>query len=610
MSQNLSPFHAELLDFIKRDVAKKITVEGFDETADAELRAFQKSISDALAPASNKEQLPLNEIVENYQYLFDSRGPLNLEKKLIEAFSAKDAKEDRIRIYRGLPRLYRRDRPAESHLKKKFTHLPTLKLLAVEQAVFRLYSEMSIPEASKVTLFSWIIGDGWGDYIAGMEAIEVLRRRFADLQLGWVVIFPKSLGSPPIPKGAKTHLIYCDHDCPVSSIKGEALEILRTSDLVVQIPTFYPSFEELQSRVEAIAFSSPHPRWTSIGEYGYIESKWYHPQSGNRSMGLHFLEKGIMIKPPFRQTEPSFSEIGSHELLQWLFNTSTPGPQEIEQYKNGHHFYLAYLTSPIGGAVYLHALAKAHEGDKKGIDLCCPDIGWLIRFIDMQMKKGLPVLELEQISVQLYFEGKVLPLIQKGKDKTIRIFCPPALSPADFHLLVQLSGDWVAIRGNQSFSEVVSENKGFFFDGRDHVRNFLKDLLALAENRIGAHRSTLEVLRGMQRTFLHNLPIGKGEWVEETDFQEREPWKAIAAKIGAALQDPDCLAGFKKLNRIIAMEHAFNDFFCHFVQRELCHRTHSKFAEIEEGSIAPFLEGRILLSQAIEDLKNRLACGR
>ena len=100
--------------------------------------------------------------------------------------------------------------------------------------------------------------------------------------------------------------------------------------------------------------------------------------------------------------------------------------------------------------------------------------------------------------------------------------------------------------------------------------------------------------------------MGTGEWVEETDFQEREPWKGIAAKIGAALQDPDCLAGFKKLNRIIAEEHAFNDFFCHFVQRELCHRTNAKVAEIEGEAIRPFTEGRIPLPQAIEDLKNRL----
>ena len=126
--------------------------------------------------------------------------------------------------------------------------------------------------------------------------------------------------------------------------------------------------------------------------------------------------------------------------------------------------------------------------DQKGIDLCSPDIGWLIRHIETQTCAGLPVLEVKGISVDLYFQGKILPLVE-AKGKKIRIFCPPSLSPADFHLLIQLSGEWIAVRGNQSFSEAVSANKAFFFDGRDHVRYFLKDLLALAENRIGSHKS-------------------------------------------------------------------------------------------------------------------------
>lgn len=588
----------------------KIEVEGYDESSDSQLQAFQKSIKDALALTSEKDCLPLSEIVETYQYLFDVRGPLYLEKKLIAAFSSKEAKEERIRVYRGLPRMYNRERPADSRLKKHFAHLPTLKRLAAEKAIFKLYSEMEPLQNAKVSLFSYVIGDGWGDYVAGMEAIEILKRRFVDLQLGWVVLFPKRLGSPPVPKGAKTHLIYYDQECPVSSIKGEALEILRTSDLVLQIPTFYPSFEALREAVEAIAFSEPFPNWVSVGEYGFLESQWYHPQSGNRSMGLHFLEKGVLIKHSDRFVEGSFSEIENHDLLQWMFHASTPGPQEIEQYQSEHHFYLSYLTSPIGGAVYLHALAKAHETDKKGIDLCCPDIGWLIRHLEAQTRAGLPVIELEGISVELYFQGKVLPLVENAKGKKIRIFCPSSISPADFHLLVQLSGEWIAIRGTQSFSEAVSANKAFFFDGRQHSRYFIKDLLALAENRIGMHKSTLEVLRGMVKTFLHNLPMSTGEWVEETDFQEREPWKEIALKIGAALQDPDCLAGFKKLNRIIAEEYPFNDFLCHMIQREICHRTNPKMAEIEEEAIRPFIEGTSTLPQALGNLKIRLAYGR
>lgn len=607
MSQNLSPFHAELLEFIKRDLALKLAALGLDESADPELRELNKSIEDAL---SDNAPVPLSEIIDHYQSLFDPRRSLHFEKKLLAAFSTKDMKGERIRIYRGLPRVYRKESPAVSQVKNHFTNLPQLRLLAAEKAIFRLYADKR-PEEAKVSLFSWVLGDGWGDYIAGMESVEILRERFGeDLQLGWVVLFPKRLGSPPTPKAAKTHLIYYDQECPVSSIKGEALEILRTSDLVLQIPTFYPSCVELKTAVEAIPFSKNPPKWISIGEYGFLESNCYHPETKNRSMGLHFLEKGIFIKQDCL-SGACFSKMESHELLQWMFESQTPPLEQIEQYRKEHHFYLAYLTSPIGGAVYLHALAKALEGDVKGIDLCCPDIGWLIRHIETQTKAGLPVLEMEGISVDLYFQGKVLPLMEKAKGKKkIRIFSPSHLTPADFSLLLSLSGEFVAVRGNQSFSEAVSANKGFFFDGREHARYFLKDLLALAENRIGTHKSALEALRGMMLAFLYNLPEGIEDWVEETDFHERQPWKEIALKIGKALQDPDCLIGFKKLNRIIATEHSFNDFLCHLVQRELFLRAHPETAQIEEEAIRPFMEGRLFLNEALDNLKKGLEHGR
>ena len=164
----------------------------------------------------------------------------------------------------------------------------------------------------------------------------------------------------------------------------------------------------------------------------------------------------------------------------------------------------------------------------------------------------------------------------------------------------------MAVRGDQSFSEVVSSNKGFFYEGRQHVRYFLKDLLALAENRIVMHASTLEVLRGMGKAFLHNLPAEQGEWVEETYFQTKEPLKEIAAKMGLCLRDPDCLVGFKKLNRILVEEHAFNDFLCHLVQRELLLRDHPEKRLLEEETMRPFTLGRMGFTESIERVRKNL----
>jgi hypothetical protein len=597
MSEYLSSFHAELIGFISRDVSERAVSEGFDEVSDPELKSFQKSLETV------QDEGQVAKLLEEYAYIFKTRGPLYLEKKLIDAFSFKEAREERMRIYRGLPRLYRQARPSESRLKQNFTHLPTLKRLAVEKAVFRLYSTQQA--MGKVSIFTWVMTDGWGDYMAGLDMIEILKHRLPELQLGWVVLFPKRLGSPPIPAGVKTNIIYYDEDLP-SHLNREALEMLRTSDLVIQAPTFYPSFDILKQMVEEISFSLPPPTWLSIGEYGFVESEWFHPLSGNRSMGLHFLEKGILIETPVPTLERKFTEIANFDLLNGLFSSATPSDAQVESYKKTHHFYLAYLTTQAGGVVYLHALAKAHELDPMGIDLCCPDIGWLIRHIELQTRGGLPLFEIDGVSLELHHQGKITPLTKKTDGKRIRIFCPAALSAPDFQLLVHLSGEWVAVRGDQSFSEVVSMNKGFFYDGRHHARYFLKDLLALAENRIGMHTSTLEVLRGMGKAFLHNLPADQGEWVEETYFQTKEPLEEIATKMGLALRDPDCLVGFKKLNRILMEEHAFNDFLCHLVQRELCHRDHPEKRLLEEEILRPFIEGRRGFTETMAELRANL----
>ena len=164
-----------------------------------------------------------------------------------------------------------------------------------------------------------------------------------------------------------------------------------------------------------------------------------------------------------------------------------------------------------------------------------------------------------------------------------------------------LSGEFVGVRGDQSFSEAVSANRAFFYDGAPHARYFVKDLLALAENRLAPHRSALAVFRGMGKAFLHSLKVEEtaGEWVDETFFQEKEPWMAIAQKIGAALLDPDALAAFKKFNKILADEYACNQTLCQMVQRELALRASEELAQFEEsqaslfanqgGSLAKFL---------------------
>ncbi len=572
-------FYSELLTFLRGEVEKRLE-EGFDPKLDPQLRALLKG----LEPSSGDEPIPLDEIIDNYQHLFNSRGPIHLEKILMEAFPLQEFRKLGVmrtfpRMYRGLPRLYHRDQPSQSHVKKPFTHLPSLKKQALAKALYSLYH--NYPASGKMTLFTWVINDGFGDYIAAVEVMRLLKGRLANVEVHFVGLIHEKMI-----EGLKSFenaiIIPYKDDCDVNLITEEAIELLRSSDLILQIPTYYPHFDALMDKV-----GSERPKVEMVGEYGFLESNWFHPKTDRFSMGLHFLEKGVLVRRPI---EANWDDLENEELKKYRH------PE--------NHFYLAYLTSPVGGAIYLHALLKSLEFDAKGIDLCIPELSWFFRFIERQEKASRPILEWELgiESIEIYYRGECHCLQIASQGKKLRFLCPQKISQSDFRVLLSLSGDWVGVRGDQSFSEVISQGKAFFYDGREHARYFIKDLLALAENRVGDYPGCLECIRGMSSAFLYNLPVQDNEWVDETFFQEVEEWTAIALKIGLSLQDKEAVLGFQKLCKIIVEERSVNSFLSHLVQRAICHQKNPEFEKIERENVERFASNRQTFSETIQKI--------
>ncbi len=567
----LSPFHKELFELLLRNSEKQIAENGMDPESNSQIKAFLKN-------SSSTENLPLQELIEIYQHLFVEANPAHLEKTLMKAFPAKDYMELGLsrtypRIYRGLPRLYSRESPSQSQIKKEFSHLPSLKRQALSKALFSLYSKARIK--GKITLFTWVMNDGQGDFVAGAEAIRLLKSRLPELDIHFMALVPKQIRLQPDLIEYSTLIPY-EKDCPVDLIPREALEILRKSDLILQLPTYYPHTEELKQILKEMNSSAPCPKIEMVGEYGFIESSWFHPRSGNYSLGLHFLEKGILTR---KACSASWEDVQNERLRFWR--------------KKENHFYLAYLSTPIGGAIYLHALLKSLENDPADIDLCVPDLGWFLAFYEKQHTASRPLLEwgLGIAAIEIYYADTFCALELSPTGKKLRLLSPGSISSSDFRALLALSGDWVAIRGNQSFSEAVSQGKAFFYDGRGHARFFVKDLAAIAENRIADCPGTLECIRGMVQGFLYNTPVQDDSlWVDETYFQELEDWTAIALKMGLALQDPETFVGFKKIDKIITDEFSANAFLCHLVQRSLFHRLHPYVEQLEEDHVEKFVK--------------------
>ncbi|MBX7066043.1 MAG: hypothetical protein K1X28_02315 [Parachlamydiales bacterium] len=560
----LGAFYTELLELLSRNCEKQFAESGVNP-----------KLKELWEDLPQNSQWPLHEIIERYQHLFVEKEPVHLEKTLLEAFPPKDFIELGLtrtypRVYRGLPRFYLKDHPSTSQIKPNFSGLPSLKRQAAARAIFSLYSK--VPARGKVTLFTWVMNDGQGDFIAGGEVYRLLKARLPDVELRFIAFVPEDFQLPMIENAI---LIPYQNDCPISLIPEEGLRCLRDSDLILQLPTYYPETAQLKQALEKMQSDQPMPKFEFVGEYGFVESSRFHPKSGNYSLGLHFLEKGILTRRPCLA---GWEDVQNEHLKFWRVKEN--------------RFYLAYLTSPVGGAIYLHSLLKSLENDPADIDLCVPDIGWFIGFYEKQQKEGKSILvwDLGVSTIEVYFQDQRHVVTIQPHGKKLRLLCPGSISQSDFRALLSLSGEWVAVRGNQSFSEAISQGKAFFYDGRDHARNFIKDFAAIAENRIGEFRGTLDCIRGMVQGFLYNIPVQDDIWVDETYFQELEDWPSVALKIGLALQDSDTVAGFRAISKILVEEFSAAPFLCHLVQRALCHRHHSYLEQLEEEQVLRFIK--------------------
>lgn len=598
MSQEPSGlFHEQLLAFLQEDLLRKKKEEGWDDRFDPQVRDYSDALSRAVRTSA---PMPLDQIVEKYQHLFSGRGPVHLEQKILQAFSDSEMQRcglPRLRMVRGLPRQYHQNSIAISKIKSDFSYLPALLKTAGAKAIFSLYSEYPVPRNAKVTILTWVIPDGLGDFYASIHVARVIKNAFPFLEIHLFAISEKELASVD--------------DISIALWDGSEsqLNALRGSDLILQMPTHYPKIDEIQAQVERIASDDPMPKWESVGQYGYIESDNFHPRTKAHCMGLHFLEKGVLIRKPAESF--SILDLQNAGLLRWMFGQDSVSDAVVAKYRKHHRFFLGYLFSEAGIFIYLHALLKSLENDAKDVDVCFPDASRVISYFASRIDEKKDLIE-KRYGVQtiaLHIGAHRAESIGPHSGKTLRIFCPETIDSTDFQRLVSFSEDFVGCRGDQSFSDAVSHNKCFFYEPRDHSRFFVKDLIALGENRISSHPSAMGILRLFGKVLDHHLPPEEGEWVDEISIQRSKmiDWMQIAEEMGTYLQDPTAHAGFKKLNRIIQEEYSCNEFFIQLTQRAICHRRRPQIERAEEREINRFIRSEQSFAISVERIRHELA---
>jgi len=584
-------------------MAKKKTLTFQDELTEfLKTQAKIKGSKKILNLMDSEEKDPMEyfpEMVKNYNAL--QKEETQLERKLLSTFHWNDFKKLNLppstypKMLRGLPRFYDRTNPAKSQIKNPFTNIDDLRLQYIDKALLHLYQEIQIEDNLQITLLTWVMNDGLGDLYAQLEIAQILKEKIPNIDLHLITIISRDV-KIKIPDVKVHKILYQkEKDLKVDLFTNQHMDILSSSALLLQAPTYFPDTEELLKHIKKKA--KLMPQYELLGEYGFIDSKHFHPGTKARSLGLNFLEKGILLKKKPKVVKEALLK---SDMRERLFGKKTPTPKDLEKYLFSHSFNLGYYYSEEGAYIHIYTLLKKKQKEHKNLDFIVPNPAPLMQIFENQPSEKL-FKKFSVKNLEIFFKDKIyqIPIDETGKK--VRFFCEESLSKNDFEMFMQLSKDLVAVRGDRSFSEALRANQIYFYDAPPHSKNFLKDLLSLAEYYLKDYPAALQFMR----VFSKNIKKKKSKtlYVEEEFFQEDIKLEDLANEAYQAFIDPSCAYGLKKLNRILCKYFLANDFVVSLTKRALlCHGI-SKIEQYEKKMIKDFLEEKITFSDLIDSLR-------
>ncbi len=493
---------------------------------------------------------------------------------------------------RNLPCLYYKEDPSIICLKGEFQNLPLLKRRALDKALWSLYANKEAP-CGKIVLLSWVVPGGIGDYYAAVETARILKKAESSWDIHLVVISHKEAHLPKdLSELVSFHSIVYDaqksYFAPEASWTKELLEIFSKSDLILQIPMYYPP---LSAAYELLSKNSSLPRVDLVRQYGFIASDWLSPPPLAKSMGLHGLEMGIFTK------EVSFDEKIFSSLMQRL--------------RLSHHFkesrpFFAYLVTGEGCEAFLHAVLTYTEDDPRAIDLYVHEMGWYLIHFD-KIRRAIGCYGISEVIFHTSEKTKTIPL--SGRGKSLRLVHTGPLGHAEFKSLLLFCDTFAACRGDQSFSEMVCAEKVYFYDGLLHAADFLKDLVALCRHYLPNYPSTVEYLRLFLSNMAHLWQQDPREWVDEEFFAFSYPGspEIVGKKMGALLKDHSTKEGVFKLNCLLKQRHDVSPHLIAMVKRALIHKKFPRIAEKEEKLVQSLLSGETTFSSMVLGLLRLLS---
>ena len=334
------------------------------------------------------------------------------------------------KIYRPLPRASFHGELGIEEVKAPYRDIELLKKHLIDTSVLSLYSHS--PRKVAIVLFTWVYWDGWGDYYAQLDCARLIENRFPDAELLLVTCHRSNQKPPEI--GSNQHFIPFEKgDKP--QFPESLLKKMRKAHLLFQFPTYFPHTKEL---IETLG---PQLQYEYLGESGFIDTPDFTPSCGRRCMGLHFLEKGLFLKP-------------------------------LPPKKAASPYYFAYTRTAEGLSCYVQALTAWKQTN---LTLCV----FKIQHVIQMLKKGIPNVKTAEILIDHTLTS--VPLAERGV--VLRFQVMQNIPHAQFLSLLHASEDFVACTGDGSLFEAISAGKLFYYDTPEHKKSFQKDLIALAKAR-------------------------------------------------------------------------------------------------------------------------------
>lgn len=387
------------------------------------------------------------------------------------------------KFYQCLPR--QKERPTS--YREEFSDREVIKKLLLQKMNLYFFPKQSWALKKKITLFTYVMEDGMGDLIASNQIKYILQKEGFTSVMQVLMLPEKYRGLSLCVDRSYCHYFSENDDLHFSHFSSEIQNSISDCDMLWQVPTFYPFWDELVKKVKPKSFFT-------LAEYGFINSSWATPKNEKTlSMGLHFLEIGILIKNDEEQVKecPAIEEKIA-PLLTW------------EQFLSHSDFIFAYIKDVSGLFVFLSIALKKYTSSPKNLVIALTDASLFLQL----MRDGKISLEkhhIKELRVRLKDAKYRIPISSEGK--CLEIVELGSLTPAEVSFLYQSSKALCACRGNQGFSEVVSLNALYFYDPAPHAQPFLMDLYAVASKRIEAFPSAVEYIRGFLE--LHHLKTKK-----------------------------------------------------------------------------------------------------